>query len=68
MLFSYEYYENYFIVFILAFFFMNIILILSCSRMFRNVQCYGFYRRPTFSPLLRFLNFDIIAPLQEHVK
>ena len=36
--------------------------------MFRNVQCYGFYRPPTFSPLLRFLNFDIIAPLQGHVK
>ena len=36
-------YKNYFT----NFFFMKIILIFSCSGMFRNVPCSGFYRRPT---------------------
>ena len=35
--------KNYFT----NFFFMKIILIFSCSGMFRNVPCSGFYRRPT---------------------
>ena len=58
------------------FFFREIILIFSCSRMFRNVQCSGFYPDARhLDPLLRFPNFDIIPPLiksvyflQEHVK
>ena len=36
-------YKNYFI----NFFFMKIISIFSCSGMFRNVPCSGFYRCPT---------------------
>ena len=42
-----NFYKNYVIIIILLyFFFMKIIFIFSCSGMFRNVPCSGFYRRP----------------------
>ena len=46
----YNFYKNYVIIIIFfnqIFFFMKTSFIFSCSGMFRNVQCSGFYRRPT---------------------
>ena len=43
-----NFYKNYFIIILFNyFFFLKIIFVFSCSGMFRNVPCSGFYRRPT---------------------